>query len=106
MEKIKIDRPRKEIVLKQRVFKGVAKRVKGKFLSNLPGNFDSDLSEFTNRSGFTYVFSNPPKEEEVEEFVEVKSKVTIEEKLKNAYFAGLDDASKAEIAEIKEDYNL
>ena len=109
MQRIKIDRVRKQITLKDEVnfFTGKPKVVKGKVLSNINYHkFDKDVSDYTNIKGLTYVLhTNAPKEDEDEQLT-LKSKVTIDEDLKARYFAGLSEDYKIEIQETKEEFGL
>ena len=106
MERIKIDKARLQIVLKDRVFKGKAKVRNGKLLSQIPNNFDKHLSEFTNRDGLTYYISNPQDDNDDEVFVEIKSKMNVDAELASRYLKGISAIHAAELAEVKEEYNL
>ena len=108
MERFKFDNARKQITLKDRVSFGKVKVVKAKDLEYFTqsNNFDKHLSEYYNKGGLTYVFSNPVKEQEEDYEMTIKSKIATDEELKNRYFAGMDEARKIEIQEIKEEYGL
>ena len=106
MQKIKLDKARKELILKDQTSWGKTKKVKAKLIGDLSNKFDRDLCTFVNIKGLTYVIENAPSEQEEEYEMTLKSAVTIDEELNNRYFAGLDEASKQAILEIQEEYGL
>ena len=109
MERIKIDRVRKQITLKDRanMFTGLPQVKKAKMLGdiNYP-KFDKHISEYVNIKGLTYVFKSNIEDEDDTVDVEIKSSVQIDEDLKKRYFAGLSEDAKIAIQEVKDEYNL
>ena len=106
MQRIRFDKARKEIVLKDVIVKGKAKRIKGKFLGDISANFERDESKYYNHSGLTYQFSNPKGDGDDDVDVRIKSKVTIDEELAARFLKGTSQETLNNIAEIKEEYYL
>ena len=106
-EVIKIDRARKQIVFKQRVSFGKTKIVKAKLLYEVNySKFDKDLTGFINYKGHTYVYENVPQEQEIDEIMDIKSKVVVDEDLARRYWAGASDQQRREINEVLNEYNI
>ena len=104
MKIIKFDKARKQIILKGKKNK-VVKAVELDYFVQ-KNTFDKHQSVFFNHKGLTYVIENPSELKEEDEFMILKSKVTIDEELNDRYFQGLDEASKQAILEIQEEYGL
>ena len=104
MKVIKFDKARKQIILKGKKNKKIKAVELDYFIQK--NTFDKHQSIFFNHKGLTYVIENPSELKEEEEFMTLKSKVTIDEELNNRYFQGLDEASKQQILEIQDEYGL
>ena len=104
MKVIKFDKARKQIILRGKKDKIVKAVELDYFIQK--NTFDKHQSIFFNHKGLTYVIENPSELKEEEEFMNIKSKVNIDEELNNRYFQGLDEASKQAILEIQEEYGL
>ena len=107
MERIKIDKTRKQITLKDKLSFGKPKVLKAKILADINyDKFDKDLTTYYNRGGLTYIFENAPQEIEEDEAIDFKSKITIDEELNNRYFAGLSEDQKQAIYELQEELGI